>query len=586
VSQKIKVAIFDLTDCEGCEVQFLALKEKLLDLFESVEINNWRLMKDNNNFRQFDISFIEGFVSNISDINLIKKIRAKSKMVIALGNCAINGNFFNEFNDKKRVEISKKIYNASYKIKATTCQPLKNFIKVDQKIMGCPIGDDEIYKFFHELDKIIKNIKKIPASSEKENNNKITQNYIAKIEGHGKLNINFRQNKLNLEIDEGERLLEELLIGKSYTLAPYMTSRICGVCPTAHNLTAIKAVENAFSIKIPAQVTSLRKILLNTQIIQSHLLHLFFLVLPDYYNTSSAMEIIKKYPAEFHIALNIKRLCDKILTIIAGRAVHPTNTCVGGFNKYPTQDELSQIRDTLYDSIDEVEDLVKIFTQITFYNLSCPTNYLGAAQNNNNYDFYSCKKIISSDGKFSSSKFKNKVKEFVSFSSTAKYALLNDKSFMVGALSRINCSGKYLKGKAKEYYIAYKDKLTSNNPFYNNLAQAIEMLQAYQDSLDIISDLIKNCKTPKPISIKVKAGIGFALVEAPRGLLFHYYKINKKGIITKADIITPTVQNIANMERDCQKLLELTEKLPDTSRQELIEQLIRAYDPCMTCSVH
>src|SRR3990172_9937397 len=194
--------------------------------------------------------------------------------------------------------------------------------------------------------------------------------YITKIEGHGVLNIHFKECRARLEITEGERLFEAVLLGQDAIRAPFITSRICGVCPTAHNLASIKAIENGLNIKIDETTQDLRKLLLSGQIIFSHLLHLFFLVLPDYYQVPSALKIAEKYPAEYHLALNLKRLSDKLLTVIGGRPIHPTLTTVGGFLKFPPKGELVTLREDINEVLDEAKDFVKIFSQISLPKLS------------------------------------------------------------------------------------------------------------------------------------------------------------------------------------------------------------------------
>src|SRR3990167_9081841 len=182
--------------------------------------------------------------------------------------------------------------------------------------------------------------------------------YVTKIEGHGVLNIHFKECRARLEISEGERLFEAVLLGQDATRAPFITSRICGVCPTAHNLASIKAIENALSIKPDPITVELRELMLSGQIIFSHLLHLFFLVLPDYYQVASALKIAKKFPAEYHLALNLKRLSDKLLTTIGGRPIHPTTTMIGGFLKLPDKGELITLKDDIEDVLDEAQDLI------------------------------------------------------------------------------------------------------------------------------------------------------------------------------------------------------------------------------------
>src|SRR3972149_495060 len=200
--------------------------------------------------------------------------------------------------------------------------------------------------------------------------------YITKIEGHGVLNIHFRECKARLEVTEGERLFEAVLLGQDAIRAPFITSRICGACPTAHNLASIAAVENALNITPDELTMDLRKLMLSGQVIFSHLLHLFFLVLPDYYGVPSALALAEKFPAEYHLALNLKRLSDHLLTIVGGRPIHPTTTTVGGFIKYPAKGELITLQNEIADVLDEAEDFVKIFMAIEYPEYRRESEYL------------------------------------------------------------------------------------------------------------------------------------------------------------------------------------------------------------------
>ncbi len=419
--------------------------------------------------------------------------------------------------------------------------------------------------------------------------------YITKIEGHGVLNIRFKECKARLEVTEGERLFEAVLLGQDVTRAPFITSRICGVCPTAHNIVSIKAMENALGIKADEITIEFRKLMLSGQIIFSHLLHLFFLVLPDYYQVSSALEIAEKFPAEYHVALNIKRLSDKLLTVVGGRPIHPTLTTIGGFLKFPEKGDLITLRQDIVDILDEAEDLVKIFSQIKIPQIRRQTEYL--VLNGGDYQLYDGEVISSSGLKFSPQDYKNYIKEKIKNYSTAKFGYLKDDGeFLVGALARLAFyKSDKLNSKAhrlfKKYFVEeFSPK--QHNPFNNIFAQAIELLHFLEEASKIIDrllDLDIPTTSPKIIMPKIlKPTWGIAAIEAPRGILYHAYEIDTSGKILNADIITPTVQNLTSLEEDAETLLralELDKKEQNACVKEL-EMLIRAYDPCITCSVH
>jgi len=562
---KTKIAIFDLTGCDGCEFHLLSLNELLLDFFQDFEITNWRLLSEKET-ADFDIAFIEGAVTTPQQIKLLKQIRATSKMVVALGACAISGNIFAELSKEKRKKLAAKIYNKNYQLKAKFLEPVENFIKVDKKIPGCPPDINLFKKFLTELkkEKVVSKIKKV-----------VPPDFTAKIEGHGTLKINFKQKKVKFEVEESERLVEGLLLDKDYQQAPFITSRICGICPVAHNLCSWSAIENALGINVPSETIILRKILLTGQMIKSHLLHLFFLVLPDYANTRSAIELSKKYPAEFHLMLNLKRIADKILETIGGAASFPFKTGLAGFKTLPNIDELWAIKSAIFEVIDEAQDLIKLFANLPLPQLKTNLQLTSTQPANNSYPYY--------PGIFTQT-----IKEIVKKDSPAKWGVLkNNQIIKVGALARLNHFSTALHPKAQQ---ALKElSIDFNNPFNNNLAQVIEILHFLEETINLIEEIIKKdlnrAKSIETTKLPTKTITGQACLEAPRGILCHRVKINPQGKIVKYNIIPPTQINLAALENEAQELIKQRRNSAEQIKKE-IEQLIRSFDPCITCAVH
>lgn len=563
---KTKIAFFDLTGCEGCQFNLLNLDEILMDFFQDFEIVSWRLMKENGK-ADFDVAFIEGAVTTKEQIKLLKQIRQTSKVVIAFGACAITGNVFAELPEDKRKILAEKIYGKNYKLKAAFLKPVENFIKVDEKIAGCPADINVFKKTIKKLkeNKIISPIKKVNPPD-----------YTAKIEGHGTLKINFKKNSVDFEPEEGERLVEGLLLDKNFMQAPFITSRICGICPVAHNICSFSAIENALSIKISEETILLRRLFLAGQTIKSHLLHLFFLALPDLAKEKSSINLSKKYPAEFHAMLNIKRTADKILEVIGGSPVFPSNTVLGGFKNPPAIDKLFAVRDMVYDVLDEAQDLVKLFLTFETPELFCDTKLACLAPSGNSYPLYP-------------GTFAQKLEEGTTKNSTAKKAFLaNGEIIKSGALARINYFQEKLHPKAKKAFLL--SKINPANPFYNNVAQAVEIMNFLEETADIIEKLSKNdlrgakgIEKPRNLAGTVS---GSAFIEAPRGLLYHSVKINPDGKISDYNIIPPTQINLASLKKEARELLLKSKKTSANEIKKEIERLIRAFDPCVTCAVH
>lgn len=562
---KTKIAIFDLTGCQGCEFHLLSLDELLFDFFQDFEITNWRLLAEKEK-TDFDVAFIEGAVTTKKQIELLKDIRETSKVVIALGACAISGNVFAKLTMEQRKKLAPKIYDKDYKLKAGFLDPVEKFIKVDEKIPGCPPDIEAFKRILEKLKtkKIVSKIKKV-----------VPPDFIERIEGHGVLKINFKKKETKFIVEESERLVEGLLFGKDFGLAPFITSRICGICPVAHNLCSLAALENALKIKVSEETLILRKTLLSGQIIKSHLLHLFFLVLPDYAQVQSSIELSKRYPAEFHLMLNLKRIADEILKTISGSSIFPSNTIVGGFRNPPTADELIVLRNSIFEVIDEARDLIKLFSTFTIPELKVSTRFETINPDKDFYPLYP-------------GRFPQPIKEIIKRGSTVKIGVLKEEIIKVGALSRLNHFSKALNLKARKEFQKLQPNL--NNPFNNNLAQAIEILHFLEETINLIEDIskkdLKKSKGIEKESLPSKTVSGSACLEAPRGILFHKVKIDSRGKIIDYNIIAPTQINLASLEKESQELVRTTAGISSSQAKRQIEQLIRAFDLCITCAVH
>ena len=424
----------------------------------------------------------------------------------------------------------------------------------------------------------------------------LTQNYITKIEGHGKLKIDFDNNTAKLIVDEGERLFEGLVLGRPYQDIPFIVSRICGICPTSHYLASIKALESALKIVPNHTSVELRKVLLLGQIAQSHILHTFFLALPDYTNVKNVSDLAKKMPAEFSLALKIKSTADQVIKVIGGRAIHPVTPTIGGFYKLPNRSQLVTLRDKLEDNLPGILNLAKFFAGLNYPNHYCENEYL-AFQKDDEYAFYDGIVMSSGGHGFEPKKYKEYIKEVVKNYSSAKFATIYGKEFMVGALARVFLHPEKLQKKAanmlNDYFPGHN--FPSHNSFHNIFAQIIEILHCFEEMINILNRTIKYGLEESSIVSHTRCvkfdhigcvAEGIGAIEAPRGTLYHYYKIDKNGLIIDCDIVTPTVQNLSNLEKNTNKLMDNTKNLPQKKREQLIEMLIRAYDPCITCSVH
>ncbi|MFA6423510.1 MAG: Ni/Fe hydrogenase subunit alpha [Patescibacteria group bacterium] len=418
--------------------------------------------------------------------------------------------------------------------------------------------------------------------------NQLEKRIITKIEGHGKVNINLAQKKAKLEIDEGERLFEGLVIGRPYNDAPYITSRICGVCPTSHLLASIKAIESAFQIQPDERTILLRRLILAGQICQSHILHLYFLALPDYLKIQSSLDMPEKFPEQFANGIKLKRLFDEFIEIIGGRAVHPLTPTIGGFTKLPTANQLYILRDKLEDNLEVALETIKLFAGFHYPIITRETEMM-ALKNDETYPMYDGIVWTSEGEGFAPSNYQNEIEEIVKNNSSAKFSIRKNKyknGFIVGSRARMAMFADYLNPKTKKEYLASSGKIGPANPFFNNLAQAIEVTHFMEESIILIDKIASLINENITFKVIPKAGIGTGAVEAPRGILYHQYEFDSNGKIIRADIITPTAQNLTSIEDDIEALLLHATGLENDRIEKLVNMLIRAFDPCITCSVH
>lgn len=414
-----------------------------------------------------------------------------------------------------------------------------------------------------------------------------TENLICRIEGHGKLAIDLEENKARLYVTHGERLFEQLVVGRDYHQAPFIACRICGVCPVAHSLAAIKALEQALQVKVSPLVILLRKLMLAAQIIQSHLLHLFFLTLPDYSGYKSIPDLIKDFPSQYHLVLAIKRVTDQLLQTLTGRVIHPITPTVGGFLKLPDKEQLFSLILDFEAVLDEAEDLVAQFSQLPYPRLNFEPLQL-CLSGKDSYSIEGREVISSQKLSFKPEFYQKFIKEEVKFDSAAKYSKIGSKGFMVGALSRLNLQERYLHLRAKKALEKSEIDLPLKNPFLNNFAQSVEVLHFLEEILRTLYYLSKEENIWKEEILRPvvkKMGEGAAAIEAPRGTLYYWFKIENEQVVG-CDIITPTAQNLTCIEQSANLLLAWNKDKTPQRKQRLVEMLIRAFDPCITCSVH
>ncbi|MGQ9681252.1 MAG: Ni/Fe hydrogenase subunit alpha [Anaerolineae bacterium] len=416
----------------------------------------------------------------------------------------------------------------------------------------------------------------------------INVHYVTRLEGHGNLHARIRDGSLEecrWEIPEAPRFFEAMVRGRSYADAPFITSRICGICSIGHTLAAIQGVENAIEFTPSEQTLLLRKLLLHGETVQSHVLHAFYLAVPDFLGVPSVVPLASTHREVILLVMRLHRLANEWCDLIGGRTTHPIAAVVGGWTHLPTARDLSCLRERLVAALPDVKAAAELYATLPIPQFVRETEYL-ALRLPDEYAFYGGD-IASTDGDVTPlPRYLDKVKEFVVPYSSAKRARSNRNSLAVGALARVNVNYDKLSPLALEVARAFGIAPVTHKPYLNNAAQVVEIAHAFEDAISIIDRLLAYGIREEGYAVTVRPGRGVGGVEVPRGTLYHEYTIDEQGTITAANFIIPTGQNHQNIEDD---LVALVPSLAGKSQQEItlaMEMLVRAYDPCISCSTH
>lgn len=417
--------------------------------------------------------------------------------------------------------------------------------------------------------------------------------HLTRVEGHGNIELNVKDGKiekLQWSVIEAPRFFEAMLRGQQYNELRPITSRICGICSIGHSLASLKATEDALNVKITEQTALLRRLAIHGENMQSHILHIGYLVAPDLLGVGSVFPLIgSKHKDTVLKIVKLHRLANEMSDIICGRTIHPIRLIVGGFSLVPSEIQLLALSKKLEDSREITSDIAKVIYSVAdkLPNFTRETEYI-AISSDDEYALYDGILNSTDTGKFNDYKnYQKFTNEYIVPHSTAKYTKHARKSYMVGALARFNLNNKKLHTKAKEIAQMFKLKPINYNPFMNTIAQLVEFVHSTEDSIDLIDKVLNHgLRDEEPVKVKIKSGRGIGLVEVPRGLLIHDYTLNSKGYCTKANCIIPTNQNHANIQLDMEKIVPEIINLPPKDIELTLEMLVRAYDPCISCSTH
>ena len=418
----------------------------------------------------------------------------------------------------------------------------------------------------------------------------INVEHIARVEGHGDIHIQIEDGELvdcSWEVVETPRFFEVMMKGLSVEMAPLLAARICGICSISHALVSARAAERALGIDVPETAQKVRLLTKHAETLQSHTLHLLFLVAPDFLDVGSVIPVLGTHPEIIDTATRLKGFANRASDLLAGRTSHPMVIKVGGMTQVPRKSQLRGLLDDLETTLPYLWKTLELFKSLDMPEFERETEYV-SLRDDGSYPFLGGD-LISSDGvRKDEVEYLAMTNEYIVDNSTSKLCKLSRDSFAVGALARFNNNYQWLTPVAKEVAGELGLEPVVHNPYYHNLAQLVECFHTMYESKDMIAELLDSDNSVYAAPYEAKACEGVEAIEAPRGILYHYLKIDEAGKIVNADCVIPTGQNHASIHHDLQDLVpELASQgLGESEISKRAQMLVRAYDPCISCSVH
>lgn len=410
---------------------------------------------------------------------------------------------------------------------------------------------------------------------------------MARVEGEGRLFLKIRNGQVvesRFSIFEPPRFFEAFLRGRHFTEAPDITARICGICPVAYQMSSVHAMEQALGIQVTGPLRNLRRLLYCGEWLESHALHVFLLHAPDFLGYQDGFRMAKDHPEIVKRGLRLKKAGNALVAKLGGREIHPINVRVGGFYRVPAKEELLPLAEELKWARDAALETVRWTAGLSFPDFERDYEFV-ALRHPQEYPMNEGRLASDRGLDLAAAEYEeNFVEEQVPHSTALHSRLKARGPYLVGPLARFNLNFPRLTPLARD--AAREAGLTPpcRNPFKSIIVRSVEILFAVEESLH----LIENYERPERpfIEVEPKAAVGYGCTEAPRGILYHRYRLNDEGLIQEAKIVPPTSQNQKSMEAD---LAEFALRNPDLPLDRLTwqcEQVIRNYDPCISCATH
>jgi sulfhydrogenase subunit alpha len=408
---------------------------------------------------------------------------------------------------------------------------------------------------------------------------------LTRVEGEGAVHVKLRDGALEsveLNIYEPPRFFEAFLRGRAYTEPPDITARVCGICPVAYQVSACNAIEDACGVELERSLVQLRRLLYCGEWIHSHVLHIYLLHAPDFLGYPDAISMARDERDTVERGLALKKAANTLMEFIGGRAIHPINVRLGGFYSVPTRRELAPLAEGLRRALDEALNTVAWVSEFDFPDLEIEHELLALMQPGC-YPIENGEIARSAGTPFGAAQFSDHVVESQVPYSTALHATLDGDRYLTGPLARYSLNSSALSPVARQAADDAGLGAQCRNPFRSIVVRAVEVVYAIEEALGIIDDYERPSRPF--VEVPARAGVGHGVSEAPRGLLYHRYRIDD-GLIAAATIVPPTAQNQAAIEADLAQVVSENLSLDDSELTALCERVIRSHDPCISCSAH
>lgn len=415
----------------------------------------------------------------------------------------------------------------------------------------------------------------------------INVDYLARVEGEGAMYLKLDGDEivdLQFSIFEPPRFYEAFLRGRKHSEAPDITSRICGICPIAYQMSSINAMEFAAGAHVHPQIRALRRMLYAAEWIESHTLHVYMLHAPDFLGYESAIEIAQDLPDVVTNALRLKKLGNTVMTLIGGREIHPINMRVGGFYRTPTRKELDTLVEELEWALEMSEETVRLVAGFDFPDFEMPFEYV-ALRHPDEYAITDGR-LVSTEGlDIDVAEWRDHFEEIHVERANALHCRLKERgTYHVGPMARFTLNHDKLTPRARAMADEVGLEKGERNPFKSIIVRSVELVLACEEILRLIGEYKR---PPEPwIAVEPANAVGHGASEAPRGTLYHRYEIDGEGLISDAQIVPPTSQNQRSIEADLNEFVAPRTGMDDETLKWQLEQAIRNYDPCISCATH